>query len=120
MYAVFALSATGRSSVQLATKADEAPIPYALSALAALVYIAATVGLARSGPRSRRVAWAAVLVELFGVLVVGAVSVARPGWFDDATVWSEFGGGYGYLPVVLPVLGVAWLLHTRPRGQAER
>ena len=113
VYAVFALSATGRSSAQLLTKADEAPIPYALSAVAALVYVAATLGLARKVPRAATVAWVAVLVELVGVLVVGTVSVLRPEWFADATVWSEFGSGYAYLPLVLPVLGVVWLVRTR-------
>jgi hypothetical protein len=113
VYAVFAISALGRSSVQLLTKADEAPVPYVLSALAALVYVAATLGLAEAVPRSREVAWVAVGVELVGVMAVGTVSVVRPEWFPDATVWSAFGQGYGYLPVVLPVLGVVWLLRSR-------
>lgn len=115
VYAVFALSATGRSTVQLLTKADEAPVPYALSALAAVVYVAATVGLARRGQRARQVAWSAVLVELAGVVLVGTLSVLRREWFPDDTVWSSYGQGYGYLPLVLPFVGVAWLLHTRAR-----
>ena len=120
VYAVFAISSLGRSSVQLLTKADEAPVPYALSALAALVYVAATLGLAEAVPRAREVAWAAVGVELVGVLAVGTVSVLRPEWFPDATVWSAFGQGYGYLPVVLPVLGIVWLLRaTRGRGPSR-
>jgi hypothetical protein len=114
-YAVFALSATGRSSVQLLTKADEAPVPYALSALAAVVYVAATVGLALDTGRGREVAWTAVLVELAGVLLVGTLSVVRGDWFPDDTVWSSYGRGYGYLPLVLPFAGVAWLWHTRGR-----
>ena len=112
-YAVFALAATGRSGVQLATKAGEAPVPYALSALAAVVYVAATLGLARSGKGWRRVAWLACGAELAGVLVVGALSVVEPDWFPDDTVWSRFGAGYGYLPLVLPFAGLAWLRHTR-------
>ncbi|HET6562932.1 MAG TPA: hypothetical protein VFG72_13735 [Marmoricola sp.] len=120
VYAVFAISAIGRSSVQLLTKADEAPVPYALSGLAALVYVAATLGLAEAVPWSRGVAWTAVAVELAGVLTVGTVSVLRPEWFPDATVWSTFGQGYGYLPVVLPVLGVAWLLSRRSRPAPPR
>jgi hypothetical protein len=125
VYAVFALSAIGRSTVQLLTKAEEAPVPYALSAVAALVYLAATLGLAEAVPRSLQVAWVAVGVELVGVLAVGTVSVVRPEWFPDATVWSTFGQGYGFLPVVLPVLGIAWLLratrgHGRPRPAARR
>lgn len=113
VYATFALAASGRSGVQLATKADEAPFPYGLSALAAVVYLAATVCLARTGPRWRRGAWLACGVELVGVLVVGTLSVADPDWFPDDTVWSVFGRGYGFIPLVLPVAGLAWLNHTR-------
>ena len=115
VYAVFALSATARSAVQLATKAGEAPVAYALSAVAALVYVAATLGLAEVGPAPRRLAWAAVLFELVGVLVVGTLSVAAPGVLADQTVWSSYGAGYGWLPLVLPFVGLAWLWHTRPR-----
>jgi hypothetical protein len=115
VYAVFALAATGRSSVQLLEKAGQAPLPYALSALAAVVYVAATVGLAEVGPRPRLVAWVAVLVETAGVLVVGTLSLVESAWFPDDTVWSRFGSGYGWLPLVLPFLGLGWLLRTRPR-----
>ncbi len=112
VYAVFALSATGRSTVQLLTKAGEAPAAYALSAFAALVYVAATVGLARDGARATRVAWVACVVEAVGVITVGTVSEVRPEWFDDATVWSDFGVGYGYLPLVLPFVGLFWLARS--------
>lgn len=115
VYAVFAVSATGRSSVQLVQKAGDAPLAYTLSAFAAVVYIVATVALAR--PTMRRVAWIAVSVELAGVLLVGTLSVVRPDLFPDATVWSGFGAGYGYVPLVLPLLGLAWLRHTsEPRA----
>lgn len=117
VYAVFALAATGRSSIQLVENADEAPLAYGLSALAAVVYIAATLGLAEVGPGPRRVAWTAVLVEMAGVLVVGTLSLVESDWFPDDTVWSRFGSGYGWLPLVLPFFGVAWLLRTRPEGR---
>lgn len=111
VYGVFAVAATARSGYQLATRASEAPLPYALSALAAVVYVVATWALARE---HRRVAWAAVLVELVGVLVVGATSLLLPQDYPDATVWSGFGVGYGYVPLLLPLLGLAWLWHTSP------
>jgi hypothetical protein len=110
-----ALAATARSLVQLATKADEAPLAYALSAVAALVYVAATLGLAEVGPDPRRLAWAAVGFELVGVLTVGTLTVLDPELFPDATVWSDYGAGYGWLPLVLPFVGIAWLWHTRAR-----
>ena len=115
VYAIFALSAGARAAVQIATKFSEARAAYLLSAFAAVVYLLATVGLARSGPRARRLALTAVTIELVGVLVVGTISLARPDDFPDATVWSGYGEGYGFVPLVLPVLGLLWLRHTRPR-----
>ncbi|GAA3222618.1 membrane protein [Pseudonocardia petroleophila] len=115
VYGIFALSATARAGVQIATRFSEAPLPYLLSALAGVVYILATVGLARSGPGARRLAWGAVGFELAGVLVVGALSVFDAGDFPDDTVWSEFGRGYGYIPLVLPLIGLWWLRRTRSR-----
>ncbi|MDZ5661286.1 hypothetical protein SFC79_05860 [Nocardioides sp. S-58] len=112
VYGVFALAATARSLVQLLTKADEAPVAYGLSALAALVYVAATLGLAEVGPDPRRLAWAAVGFELVGVLTVGTLTVLDPELFPDATVWSSYGAGYGWLPLLLPFAGIAWLWHT--------
>lgn len=114
VYAVFAISATGRSTVQLLQKADEAPLAYGLSAFAAAVYVVATVCLARPGPLATRLAWAAVVLELVGVVVVGALTVAVPDLFPDDTVWSRFGSGYGFVPAVLPLLGLAWLWRTAP------
>jgi hypothetical protein len=122
VYAVFAISATARAGYQVATKLSEAPAAYLLSALAALVYVVATVSLARSTEGSRRVAWAAVLVELVGVLAVGVLTLVDAADFPDETVWSGFGRGYGYVPLVLPVLGTAWLWWTgrRPATDDER
>ncbi|PVU81280.1 hypothetical protein DDP54_17085 (plasmid) [Cellulomonas sp. WB94] len=116
VYGVFALSASARAGYQIATKFDEAPLAYALSAFSAVVYVLATVALAKGGGRWRPVAWSAVLVELVGVLVVGTVSVLDAGDLSAKTVWSGYGQGYGYVPLVLPFLGLAWLWHTRSRS----
>jgi hypothetical protein len=112
VYAVFALSATARAGVQLATKFHEAPLAYLLSALAGVVYILATVGLARTGAGARRLAWAAVSFELTGVLVVGTLSLLDRAAFPQSTVWSDYGSGYGWVPLVLPVIGMLWLRRT--------
>lgn len=112
VYAIFALAAGARAGVQLATRFDEAPVAYLLSAFAAAVYVLATLALALGGRTSRRVALAACGIELTGVLAVGAISLALPAAFPDATVWSRFGSGYGFVPLVLPVLGLVWLRHT--------
>ena len=116
VYAVFALAASARAGVQLVTRFHEAPLAYLLSAVAGVVYILATVGLAGRRPGLRRLAWAAVLVELTGVLAVGTASLAIPADFPRATVWSGYGAGYGWVPLVLPVFGLLWLWRTRARG----
>lgn len=108
VYAIFAIASTSRSVVQLATRFDEAPVAYALSAVAALVYMVATVALAL-GERGRRVATIAIGFELAGVLIVGILSVVYPALFPRATVWSTFGLGYAFIPLALPVIGLWWL-----------
>lgn len=113
VYAVFALSATARATVQIVDRFAEAPVPYLLSLLAGVVYLLATVGLAGAAPWARRLAWAAVGFELVGVLVVGTLSLVDVADFPDETVWSLFGRGYGFVPLVLPLVGLWWLRRTR-------
>ena len=113
VYGIFALAATSRSAVQLATDFGDAPLAYLLSAFAAIVYIVATVSLARGDVTSRRLATVAISIELIGVLIVGTASLLFPGAFPKATVWTGFGSGYGFVPLVLPFVGLWWLRHTR-------
>lgn len=117
VYGLFALSATARAGVQIATQFDKAPVAYLLSAFAGLVYIGATVALARSSPGAWRAALACCAVELVGVLAVGTASLVVPDEFPDATVWSDYGGGYGFVPLVLPMIGLYWLYLNRPGRQ---
>ena len=111
LYALFALAAGARAGVQLATQFAEAPLAYLLSAVAAVVYLVATIGLVRGGRGGRRTAALACSVELLGVLTVGTLSLLDRAAFPDATVWSVYGKGYGFVPLVLPVLGLLWLRH---------
>ncbi|WP_309111165.1 hypothetical protein [Saccharothrix sp.] len=113
VYGIFALAATARSAAQIGTRFDQAPVAYLLSAVAALVYVVATVALALGSRTSRRVAVVSCAVELAGVLGIGVLSLVAPAWFPDATVWSSFGSGYLFIPLVLPVLGLAWIRRTR-------
>jgi len=119
VYGVFALAACSRATVQLATKFTEAPLAYVLSAMAGVIYVVATVTLARGTQTSRRVALAAILIEAVGVLAVGTASLLDPEAFPSATVWSTYGIGYGFVPLVLPFVGLAWLYRTRPRAYAS-
>lgn len=109
VYGLFALAASARAGVQIATKFSHAPVAYLLSALAAVIYILATATLASGGPAARRIAFWSCSAELAGVLAVGTWSLLDPATFPDATVWSGYGSGYGFVPLVLPVFGLLWL-----------
>jgi cytochrome bd-type quinol oxidase subunit 2 len=118
-YAVFAVAAGARSLVQITTRFDEAPLAYSLSFVAAVIYLVATLALRRTSERAHRVALVAVGVEAVGVLVVGTLSLVRPEWFPDQTVWSEYGIGYLFVPLVLPFAGLWWLLRHPATGQVR-
>jgi len=122
LYAVFALAATARGVVQILTKFDDAPLAYLLSLFSGIVYIAATVGLVTNRRWSRPLAWAAVGTEMVGVITIGLASIFDSAAFPHDTVWSRFGAGYGYVPIILPVLGLMWLWQTRGHAvrQSER
>jgi hypothetical protein len=115
IYGLFALAAGARAGLQIATKFDEAPLAYVLSAVAAVIYLVATVGFIRGGTGGRRLAIVCCTIELVGVLAVGTASLVAPEAFPHATVWSGFGRGYGFVPLVLPVLGLLWLRATPAR-----
>jgi hypothetical protein len=112
VYAIFAIAAVSRSAVQIVSRFERAPLAYLLSAFAAIVYIVATVCLARGTSTSRAIATISCVVELLGVLVVGTASLVVPHAFPDATVWSLYGRGYGFVPLILPVLGLLWIRAT--------
>jgi hypothetical protein len=111
-YAVFAVSATARASFQIITKFEQAPLAYSLSLVSALVYILATVSLAKNEKVWKSIALASVIFELAGVLAVGSLSFVAPELFAHPSVWSGFGSGYGYIPLVLPILGLLWISKT--------
>ncbi|GAB3114789.1 hypothetical protein GCM10027160_21210 [Streptomyces calidiresistens] len=116
LYVIFTIGAGSRSIYQLATRFEEAPLAYLLSAAAALVYAFITATLVWGGETARRLGLAACVLELIGVLTVGTWTVVDPGAFPDATVWSGYGMGYLFLPLVVPVTGLLWLRRARPRG----
>ena len=117
IYALFALAASARAGVQIATKFSHAPVAYLLSAFAAVVYILATVTLTVGNPTARRIAVLSCSTELAGVLAVGTWSLADRAMFPDATVWSSYGSGYGFVPLVLPVFGLLWLRRLARRDR---
>jgi len=112
-YGVFAVSSTARASFQILTKFEQAPLAYSLSLLSALVYILATVSLAKAGKSWQQIALSSVIFELIGVLTVGSLSFLAPELFAHQSVWSGFGSGYGYIPLVLPILGLLWIRKTK-------
>lgn len=127
VYGILALAATGRTAVQIIERFDEAPVAFTLSGLSAVVYILATVALVMPGRAWYRVAWITIGFEAVGVVVVGAITWLAPDLLGagtgnpfgrTSTVWTLFGAGYLLIPLVLPFLGMWWLV-THPAGDDE-
>ncbi|MFK8907011.1 hypothetical protein [Streptomyces sp. YS-3] len=117
-YGVFTVAAASRSIVQIVQDFGRAPLAYVLSAVAAVVYGFITFSLVRGGERLRRTALVCCAAELVFVLTVGTWTLADTSAFPDATVWSDYGAGYVFIPVILPVLGMLWLRRNRETAAA--
>ncbi|MER8040994.1 hypothetical protein ACWEP8_29075 [Streptomyces hydrogenans] len=113
LYGVMSVGAASRSVYEISAKFDEAPLAYTLSAVAAVVYVFITYTLVRGGETARRAALVCCAAELAGVLVVGTWTLVAPSAFPDSTVWSQFGYGYVFIPVLLPLSGIWWLRRSR-------
>ncbi|MEU4064851.1 hypothetical protein AB0F25_20975 [Streptomyces wedmorensis] len=118
LYGVMSVGAVSRSIYQIATEFDRAPLAYGLSAGAAVVYVFITYTLVRGGEKARRAALVCCAAELAGVVIVGTWTLVDPSAFPDATVWSDFGYGYLFIPVLLPLTGIWWLRRTRAAAAA--
>jgi hypothetical protein len=119
LYGVFTVAALSRSVVEISMRFDEAPLAYVLSLLAGIIYAVITVALWRGGEAARQVALVSCAVELVGVLVVGTATIVDSSAFRDATVWSDYGIGYLFLPLIIQVSGLLWLRRS-PAGAKRR
>lgn len=111
-YSILAFAAVGRSTYELIFKFEEAPVPYACSTAAALIYLVACWSIWRGDELGVRVGKVACTIELAGVLVIGTLTTLGDSAFDVGTVWSFYGRDYGWLPLVIPPLAL-WWLHRR-------
>ncbi|MDQ0989870.1 hypothetical protein [Streptomyces sp. V3I7] len=120
-YGVMVVGAVSRSVYQMATEFGRAPLAYTLSAVAGVVYGFITYSLVRGGATARRAARICCAAELAGVLAVGTWTLVEPSAFPDATVWSDYGAGYVFIPVLLPLSALYWLRTSRgTTGTAEQ
>jgi len=122
LYALFALAAGARALVQLTTQYDEAPVAYWLSLAAAVTYALGWVAIRQASVGHTGFASVMLWVELAGVLTVGTLSLVGQDWFPDASVWSDYGIGYGFVPAALPIAGLLWLRRQKrlPAGSQSR
>ena len=115
VYGLWAFSALGRSSWEYLFKQNvQTYAPAHLSTFVGLLYIFIIVGLRKRTPRWWWITLALLAVELAGVLIVGTIDVIwRP--FPYATVWSNYGIGYFFMPLLLPFVGLWWILRRETR-----
>ena len=113
VYSILGLAAAGRATVQILEKFSDAPIAYTVSALSAVVYIVIAVALWRGW---HTVALVGTSIELVGVLTVGTLGYVDSDLWPDETVWTGFGSGYGWVPVLLPIAALFFVIRGRQRG----
>ncbi len=112
-YPVLAISTGFRAVYQLFFK--EGVTNYlapALTAVAALLYLIATVGFAIREKWAWRVSVVALVLELALVLLVGTLSFFYPDVIGR-TVWRHYGADYAFFPLIQPILGLLWLFHPK-------
>jgi hypothetical protein len=115
-YSILALAALGRSSFEISTKFGDAPLPYTVSAISAVLYTVITFALWRG---KDRLALIGSSIELVGVLTAGTLGYIESNWWPDKTVWTGYGSGYGWIPLILPMLALWALIRARRGGAAE-
>jgi hypothetical protein len=112
-YPVLAISTGFRALYQLFFK--EGVTNYlapALTAVAALLYLIATIGFAVQRKWAWRISVAALSLEMILVLVVGTLSFIYPDVIGR-TVWRYYGIDYAFFPLIQPILGLLWLFHPK-------
>ena len=114
VYSILGLAATGRATVQILEKFSEAPVAYTVSAISAAIYILVAVALWRGW---HTVALVGTSIELVGVLTVGTLGYVDADLWPDETVWTGYGSGYGWVPVLLPLVALYFLLAGRRSGE---
>ena len=112
VYSILGLAAAGRATVQIMESFAEAPLAYTLSAVSAALYVLIAVALWRGW---ETVALVGSSVELAGVLVVGTLGIVDSDLWPDETVWTGYGSGYGWVPVLLPLAALYFLIKGRQR-----
>lgn len=115
VYGLWAIAALSRAIYQYLFRQPPDWTPTHISFFVGALYVLIILGLRRRSPR----AWWATLIllgiELGGVLIVGTLDVV---WsiFPYATVWSGYGIGYLFIPLILPIAGLIWLLRADTRA----
>ncbi len=108
-YPLLALSTGTRAIVRLFFRDDADFLPPLMSAVAATLYILATIGFAY---RRRWSWWLSIIslgVETVLTILIGVLSFTSPELIGS-TVWRHFGEDYGYFPLFQPILGLVWLV----------
>jgi hypothetical protein len=100
LYAFWALAVCSRVGWQYVTRIGN-HVPTHLSAITGILYIMIAYWAWQG--RSKSLQWGLV-IELIGVVVVGTYERFFP--FGYATAWSQYGAGYLYMPLLLPLVGI--------------
>jgi hypothetical protein len=109
LYLFWAIALCSRAIWQYLTRTGDLT-PTHLSLVAGIIYLAIVVWAWR-GQRTALIAGLAI--EVIGVLIISIGELIWP--LPYASAWSDFGAGYVWMPLVLPIIGLVQLYrHSSP------
>lgn len=108
-YPVLALSTGFRAVFQL-VEGEAVNSPW-LTLLGAFFYMTATIGFFKRARWAWMLSVAVLLIETTFTFVIGGLSLVEAD-LVGRNVWQYFGRDYGYLPLIQPLLGLAWLFNS--------
>jgi hypothetical protein len=108
-YPLLALSTGVRALYQLLVRDDIVnQFGPAMSGVAALCYLVATIGFTYRKRWAWRLSVGVLGFETLMTLLIGTLSYIVPDLIGN-TAWRHFGADYGYFPLFQPLLGLLWL-----------
>lgn len=111
-YGLWAVAALGRAVYQYVVRQPADLTPTHISTFVGVLYVVIIIGLRQRSGRMWWLTFGLLLVELAGVVVVGTIDrFWHP--FPYASVWSGYGVGYFYMPLIMPIVGLVWMLRDR-------
>ena len=93
--------------------------PHLCALLAGIIYLLAAIALTHNGRRMRILGWACIGTTIMVPILVSISGIGRAYPNGPRTLWAAFGSDFFYLPLLVSVIGAAWMWYSNPRRIVE-